>query len=154
MCVILLLRGDKMSFGSKLKDYRNLQNITQEDLAKKLNTTKQVISRYENDLRSPKLSVAIEYAAKLGIPLENLVDDQKQLNINTFLSEHEIRVIKSYREHPEMQSAVDRLLDVQEDTIKLKAVARSADNQSPSEIELTKEKLEEIKNAPPFDEDI
>lgn len=143
-----------MSFGSKLKDYRNLQNITQEDLAKKLNTTKQVISRYENDLRSPKLSVAIEYAAKLGIPLENLVDDQKQLNINTFLSEHEIRVIKSYREHPEMQSAVDRLLDVQEDTIKLKAVARSTDNQSLSEIELTKEKLEEIKNAPPFDENI
>lgn len=143
-----------MSFGSKLKDYRNLQNITQEDLAKKLNTTKQVISRYENDLRSPKLSVAIEYAAKLGIPLENLVDDQKQLNINTFLSEHEIRVIKSYREHPEMQSAVDRLLDVQEDTIKLKAVARSTDNQSLSEIELTKEKLEEIKNALPFDENI
>lgn len=143
-----------MSFGSKLKDYRNLQNITQEDLAKKLNTTKQVISRYENDLRSPKLSVAIEYAAKLGIPLENLVDDQKQLNINTFLSEHEIRVIKSYREHPEMQSAVDRLLDVQENTIKLKAVSRSTDNQFPSEIELTKEKLEEIKNAPPFDEDI
>ena len=143
-----------MSFGSKLKDYRNLQNITQEDLAKKLNTTKQVISRYENDLRSPKLSVAIEYAAKLGIPLENLVDDQKQLNINTFLSEHEIRVIKSYREHPEMQSAVDRLLDVQEDTVKLKAVARSTDNQSTTEIQLTKEKLEEIKNAPPFDEDI
>lgn len=143
-----------MSFGSKLKDYRNLQNITQEDLAKKLNTTKQVISRYENDLRSPKLSVAIEYAAKLGIPLENLVDDQKQLNINTFLSEHEIRVIKSYREHPEMQSAVDRLLDVQEDTIKLKAVARSTDNQATVEIQLTNEQLDKMKNAPPFDEDI
>lgn len=143
-----------MSFGSKLKDYRNLQNITQEDLAKKLNTTKQVISRYENDLRSPKLSVAIEYAAKLGIPLENLVDDQKQLNINTFLSEHEIRVIKSYREHPEMQSAVDRLLDVQEDTIKLKAVARSTDNQATAEIQLTNEQLDKMKNAPPFDEDI
>lgn len=143
-----------MSFGSKLKDYRNIQNITQEDLAKQLNTTKQVISRYENDLRSPKLSVAIEYAAKLGIPLDNLVDDRKKLDINTFLSEHEIKLINAYRNHPEMQSAVDRLLDVQEDTIKLKAVARSTDNQSPSEIELTKEKLDEIKNAPPFDEDI
>ncbi len=143
-----------MSFGSKLKDYRNIQNITQEDLAKKLNTTKQVISRYENDLRSPKLSVAIEYAAKLGIPLDNLVDDRKKLDINTFLSEHEIKLINAYRNHPEMQSAVDRLLDVQEDTIKLKAVARSADNQSTTEIQLTKEQLEEIKNAPPFDEDI
>lgn len=68
-----------MSFGAKLKDYRRINGISQEDLAKKLNTTKQVISRYENEQRSPKLSVAVEYSAKLGIPIDVLVDDKKGL---------------------------------------------------------------------------
>ncbi len=69
-----------MSFGAKLKEYRTIHNMSQEDLAKKLNTTKQVISRYENEQRSPKLSIAVEYSAKLGIPLDILVDDKKGLD--------------------------------------------------------------------------
>lgn len=65
-----------MSFGSKLKQYRLEHGLSQEELAKKLNTTKQVISRYENNQRSPKLSIAIEYSETLGIPLNYLVDDK------------------------------------------------------------------------------
>lgn len=65
-----------MSFGSKLKQYRLEHGLSQEELAKKLNTTKQVISRYENEQRSPKLSVAVEYSKILGISLTYLVDDK------------------------------------------------------------------------------
>lgn len=72
-----------MSFGAKLKEYRTIHGISQEDLAKKLNTTKQVISRYENEQRSPKLSIAVEYSEKLGIPLDILVDDKKGLDISS-----------------------------------------------------------------------
>lgn len=75
-----------MSFGSKLKQYRLEHGLSQEELAKKLNTTKQVISRYENEQRSPKLSVAVEYSKILGISLTYLVDDKctdsKQSNKN------------------------------------------------------------------------
>lgn len=78
-----------MSFGLKLKEYRIVHNMSQEDLAKKLNTTKQVISRYENEQRSPKLSIAIEYAAKLGIPLDILVDDKK--SIDTSVSDNALK---------------------------------------------------------------
>lgn len=72
-----------MSFGAKLKEYRTIHGISQEDLAKRLNTTKQVISRYENEQRSPKLSIAVEYSEKLGIPLDILVDDKKGLDISS-----------------------------------------------------------------------
>lgn len=72
-----------MSFGAKLKEYRTIHGISQEDLAKRLNTTKQVISRYENEQRSPKLSIAVEYFEKLGIPLDILVDDKKGLDISS-----------------------------------------------------------------------
>ena len=56
-----------MTFGEKLKAYRQQYQLTQEELAHKLGTSKQVISRYENDQRSPKLSIAQKYAKLLGV---------------------------------------------------------------------------------------
>lgn len=104
-----------MSFGNKLKQYRLNLGLSQEELAKKLHTTKQVISRYENEQRSPKLSVAVDIAARLGIPLEMLIDDSKPLDIGFILTEHEQKVITAYRNHPEMQQAVDTLLHVSDE---------------------------------------
>ena len=69
-----------MSFGCKLKQYRLNQRLTQEQLAEKLGTTKQVISRYEREERSPKISVAIDIANKLNIPVDVLIDDNKDLD--------------------------------------------------------------------------
>ena len=60
------------SFGENLKRYRMQHNLTQAELADKLGTSKQVISRYENGQRSPKISVASHYAKALGIPLVTL----------------------------------------------------------------------------------
>lgn len=40
-----------------------------------LGTTKQVISRYETNQRTPKITVAVEYSKKLNIPLDYLIDD-------------------------------------------------------------------------------
>lgn len=68
-----------MSFGEKLKQYRLEHEMSQEELANKLNTTKQVISRYENNQRSPKLSIAIEISARLGVPLTHLIDDNENV---------------------------------------------------------------------------
>lgn len=64
-----------MTFGKKIKKYRESKGWSQEQLAKELNTSKQVISRYENEQRSPKIDVAIEYAKILNIPIPNLIDD-------------------------------------------------------------------------------
>ena len=46
--------------------------MTQEELADLVGTSKQVISRYENNQRSPKLSVVQGYAEKLGVPVDVL----------------------------------------------------------------------------------
>lgn len=64
-----------MKFGEKLKKLRNDKQWSQEQLAKKLGTSKQVISRYENGQRSPKLSIAIEYANILGINPNYFLDN-------------------------------------------------------------------------------
>lgn len=63
-------------FGDKLKALRIERNLTQDELAKFLGTSKQVISRYENNLRSPKIDIVSDYADKLGVSLEYLADNQ------------------------------------------------------------------------------
>lgn len=62
-------------FGEHLRKIRKARGMSQEELALLLGTSKQVISRYENGQRSPRISVASEYAQKLGIPLSELEDD-------------------------------------------------------------------------------
>lgn len=63
------------TFGDKLKAVREERNMTQEELAALLNTSKQVISRYEKNARTPKITIALKYAEMLGIPPNFMVDE-------------------------------------------------------------------------------
>lgn len=65
-----------MNFGDKLKAVREDRNMTQDELATLLGTSKQVISRYETGQRIPKITVAIEYAEKLNIPAIYFTDNK------------------------------------------------------------------------------
>lgn len=65
-----------MDFGTNLKKLRKDRSLSQDELAALLGTTKQVISRYENGRRIPRLSVVSEYARRLGIPLSSLSGEE------------------------------------------------------------------------------
>ena len=67
------------TFGGRLKELRSSRGWTQEQLAERLGTSKQVISRYESGLRSPKISVVAQWAEKLGVPLEQFAEDTMPL---------------------------------------------------------------------------
>lgn len=62
-------------FGDKLKALRFERHLTQEELARILGTSKQVISRYENNQRSPKIDIVASYAELLGVPVDYLADN-------------------------------------------------------------------------------
>lgn len=62
-------------FGTKLKKIRIEKNMSQDEMATFLGTSKQVISRYETNQRTPKITTAQEYAIKLNVPLIYLIDD-------------------------------------------------------------------------------
>ncbi|MGE1062982.1 helix-turn-helix transcriptional regulator [Megasphaera paucivorans] len=114
-------------FGDKLKKIRLSKNMSQEELAVFLHTSKQVISRYETNQRTPKITVAQEYADKLKIPLLYLIDDkilsveklQYVLNdIKHYSTEgytaSEKDMIKKYRCLPsEGKATVDAVIDIQ-----------------------------------------
>lgn len=62
-------------FGNRLKAIREERGMTLEELAQQLQTTKQVLSRYENGQRVPKVSAAARIAKALGVPLARLIPD-------------------------------------------------------------------------------
>ena len=69
-----------MNFGEKLKTIRLSLDLTQDELAARLGTTKQAISRYENSEREPNLRTAREFSEKLGVSLTVLADDSLPLS--------------------------------------------------------------------------
>ena len=96
-----------MTFGSKLKQIRISMGLSQEEFAAKLNTTKQVISRYETEQRTPKITIAQNYAEILNVPLNDLIDNNIELNIKKSipvsedaLSNDEMLLINLFRQIP------------------------------------------------------
>ncbi len=61
-----------MTFGQKLKRYREEKGLTQEMLAEMLGTYKQNICRFEKSDAMPKLDTIQKYAEKLGLPVNYL----------------------------------------------------------------------------------
>lgn len=59
-------------FAETLKKMRKERGLSQEELAERLGTSKQVISRYESGQRIPKISMAYQLAKVLGVSLEEL----------------------------------------------------------------------------------
>lgn len=64
-------------FGENLKRIRLERNMSQDDLAMLLGTSKQVISRYETGQRSPKVSIVAAYAEKLGVSISMLTTGEE-----------------------------------------------------------------------------
>jgi DNA-binding XRE family transcriptional regulator len=68
------------NFGERLRQIRKEQGLSLEELAKVLGTSKQVLSRYETNQRAPKVSVAADFAKKLGVSLDYMMGDAKEEN--------------------------------------------------------------------------
>lgn len=66
-------------FSDVLREFRLKRGWSQEDLANKLGTSKQVISRYELGQRNPKVATLQEWAKKLNVPEERLLRTEEEM---------------------------------------------------------------------------
>ena len=64
-------------FGARIQQLRSNRNMSQENLGKKLNRSKSVISGYENNVRIPPLDVLVNIAAIFNVSLDYLVGIDK-----------------------------------------------------------------------------
>lgn len=104
-----------LEFGDKLKIIRTERHMSQEDMAKLLNTSKQVISRYETKQRTPKIAVVTTYAEKLGVPLEYLIDNNLETMPSkkpTTMNGDELDEVAELLKRPEVRNIVEKLLQL------------------------------------------
>ena len=59
-------------FISNLKKYRQFNELTQEELAKKVNVRRETIARLENGKYNPSLELAVRISKELNTPIEKL----------------------------------------------------------------------------------
>lgn len=57
---------------NKVKEFRKQLKLTQDELAQKLDVTRQTINAIENNKYNPTLELAIKMAKFLGVPVEQL----------------------------------------------------------------------------------
>ncbi len=63
------------SFGERLRQIRKERGLTQDEFAKILDTSKQILSRYELEQRSPRIEQVRKYAEKLQVSVDYLLGD-------------------------------------------------------------------------------
>lgn len=63
------------TLGQRIKEYRKHRNMTQEELATALNTSKTAISRYESDKREPSLDIIEKIASVLRVDMCEILFD-------------------------------------------------------------------------------
>lgn len=66
-----------MNIGSKLKELRIKNNLTQEELGEKCDLTKGFISQIERDLASPSIATLNDILSALGSSLKDFFKDWK-----------------------------------------------------------------------------
>lgn len=77
------------TFGKRLREIRMERKLTQSEFAKFLGTSKQILSRYELEQRSPKIDQVKKYAEKLKVSVDYLLGDtESEADYNAFISEN------------------------------------------------------------------
>ena len=83
-----------INFGNKLKLLRLQDNMTQEQLAQKLNLTKSVISAYETGLRLPSYDVLIRIAKIFNVSTDYLLGLEHKQEVDlSGLSQEDINAL-------------------------------------------------------------
>lgn len=100
-----------MSIGTRIKERRLALNMTQEDLAKRLNVSKGAIANYENEVSTPKPDILFDVISALKCDANYLFQDMVDLKDETVLSSEEYRVVTKYRRLDEISKAtVDNVI--------------------------------------------
>ena len=132
-------------FEDRLKELRIERNLNMKQASTALGMPYTTYVSYEKNEREPNSEILVLLANFFNCSVDYLIGrtsckytricETNDIN-NEMLSNHEKNVIQAYRDKPEMQPAVDRLLGVeQEELIPTLVAARSQNNDVPIHIE-------------------
>ena len=75
------------TIGKRISEYRKKKNLKQDELAEMLSVSPQAVSKWENDLSCPDISLLPELSRILGISIDELVQGKKEEPIVSILPE-------------------------------------------------------------------
>lgn len=149
------------TFAERLKFLRTDRDLTRLALSNLIGISHSSINMYERGEREPGLETLEIIADYFNVDMDYLLGRQdvpRKVDLSDMtsvvgksnstslieLTNHEHDVISAYRNHPEMQPAVDRLLGVSSIPDYLMPVAAHNDNQSEEQERLMREDLDEL----------
>ncbi len=157
--------------GDKIRERRLELSLTQVQLAMLTGIKKNTISNYENNISSPNEENILKLMEALKCDANYIFEWNESEDINLSVSER--KNIKKYRTLDEHgKKVVDKILDIEyerccdasknntasetqnkdEETVRVFKAARSTDGEAAGYVELPKEMIERLKNAPSTDE--
>lgn len=80
-----------MSFGKRLLEARKKKGLSQEEVAKKINTKAPVIGRYERNEAKPSIEAAAKLAQHLEVSLDYLVGNS-DIEVNTQMLDRVLQI--------------------------------------------------------------
>lgn len=140
-----------MTIYQRIKDLRESKGMSQQELAEKVGfKTASAVNKIELGLRDINQSKIKAFAEALGTTSCYLLDGKETSKdfVSSFaLTEREKALVIAYREHPDMQKSVDKLLGI-EPQEKLYIIEKAARNGDNSPLVVTDSKLKELENLP------
>lgn len=80
---------------NKIKDYRKLKNITQEEMANKLNVSRQSYINYENGETEPSFETLKKISKILSVSIDALLGNDDFVKIDNDKSESILKELKN-----------------------------------------------------------
>ena len=100
------------TIGKRISEYRKKKNLKQDELAEMLGVKNSAVSNWENGQNSIDIETLCKACEIFHITLNDMYGRYSDTDVCT---PHERAVLAAYRNNPGMQSAVDKLLGVEEE---------------------------------------
>ena len=83
----------KNTFATQFKEYRKGLNISQEEIAERLNVTSQAVSKWECERSFPDIEMIIEIAELFGVSIDTLLRGGDSGTVDRLPSDEKLRVV-------------------------------------------------------------
>lgn len=135
----------------KLKELRQNSGLTADEVGSKIGKSGKTVNAWENNRGQPDAEILIALCDIYEV--DDILKEFREIKLDSInslnLSKHEKEVVLAYRQQPQMQEAVDKLLGISNYIPSLVA-ARSIGNNEPIRIE----NLPDLSKIEPDDSDL
>lgn len=110
--IYFFLEGEKrMKFGDNLKVLRKSIGLSQEELAERMNVSRQSVSKWETSMSYPEMNNILELCKIFKCDIADLLND-KIIDISSFNDEVKMNIVKLKKEEQNQVKLISKIIEV------------------------------------------